>query len=242
MKLHRSTVVLAGALTALIAGCADEDAPTAQPTSTSATASPTASPTRQPAPDPIEIDKPPTGAPVADPALREELLAMLVLDQAVRTGVAPPGDPRTPDQLAADWDETDRLHNARMVEILDQSGWPGWTMVGSDGAFAAWVLIQHADLDLPLQKRGLELMQAAVDAGEADPSDLAYLIDRVRVAEGQPQVYGTQWGSDAEGNPEPRTPIEDEPQVDIRRAAVGLGTIDEYLEEMASFYEDEDDS
>lgn len=67
---------------------------------------------------------------------------------------------------------------------------------------------------------------------------LAYLVDRVRVAEGKPQVYGTQWGSNADGNPEPRTPIEDEANVDILRASVGLGTIDDYLEELASFFED----
>lgn len=188
-----------------------------------------------PPPTPVEITLPPTDAPVAEPALREELLAMLTLDQAVRTGTAPPGDDRTPDELTAAWDETDRAHNARMIEILDRYGWPGWTLVGGDGAFAAWVLVQHADLDLPLQRRGLELMQAAVDAGDADPSDLAYLVDRVRVAEGEPQVYGTQWGSDASGEPEPRTPIEDPAGVDDRRASVGLGTIEAYLEELSAF-------
>ena len=120
-----------------------------------------------------------------------------------------------------------------MAEVLTEHGWPGWRLVGSDGAFAAWVLVQHADLDLPLQERGLELMAEAVAAGDADPSDHAYLVDRVRVAKGVPQVYGTQWGSDAAGNPEPRTPIEDASMVDVRRAAVGLGTLDDYLEELA---------
>ena len=100
---------------------------------------------------------------------------MLVQDQAVRTGVAPAGDPRTPEELAGDWDETDRRHNARVAEVLTEHGWPGWRLVGSDGAFAAWVLVQHADLDLPLQERGLELMGRAVAAGDADPSDHAYL-------------------------------------------------------------------
>ena len=38
----------------------------------------------------------PTGAPVEEPALRKELLARLVQDQAVRTGVAPAGDDLTP--------------------------------------------------------------------------------------------------------------------------------------------------
>jgi hypothetical protein len=182
----------------------------------------------------VEVRKPPTSARVDQPALRKELLAMLVQDQAVRTGVAPPGDARTADELAADWDETDRRNTARMAEVLAQHGWPGWRLVGSDGAFAAWVLVQHADLDLPLQERGLELMTRAVAEGDADPSDHAYLVDRVRVAKGQDQVYGTQWGSDAEGNPQPRTPIEDEAMVDVRRSQVGLDTIDAYLEEMAN--------
>ena len=216
----------------LFAGCgtrSSDDRPTA--TSVAPTGAPSV--TRAPAPPPVAVDKPPTGAPVEEPALREELLAMLVQDQAVRTGVAPAGDPRTPDELAAAWDQTDRTHNARMTQVLAEHGWPGWRLVGSDGAFAAWVLVQHADLDLPLQERGLELMGRAVAAGDADPSDHAYLVDRVRVAKGEPQVYGTQWGSDAAGDPEPRTPIEDASMVDMRRSSVGLGTLDDYLEELA---------
>ncbi|WP_392543546.1 DUF6624 domain-containing protein [Oryzobacter telluris] len=236
-------IATAVALAALVlVGCSvrTDDLPRAAATSAGATAAASASPSpspsvsRLPAPEPVTIDKPPSGAPVEDARLRAELLAMLVQDQAVRTGKAPPGDPRTPDELAADWDETDRRNTARMVEVMDEHGWPGWRLVGSDGAFAAWVLVQHADLDLPVQERGLALMTAAVEKGDADPSDHAYLVDRVRVAKGQPQVYGTQWGSDAAGNPEPRTPIEDPAMVDVRRAAVGLKTIDAYLEELAA--------
>jgi len=216
-----------------LAGCTSPTSD-ARPTATqSGRTTATPSVTRVPAPAPVEIDIPPTGAPVEDPALRAELLAMLVQDQAVRTGVAPAGDSRSADELAADWDETDRRHNARMAKVLSRHGWPGWRLVGSDGAFAAWVLVQHADLDLALQERGLELMGRAVAAGDADPSDHAYLVDRVRVAKGEPQVYGTQWGSDAAGEPEPRTPIEDAAMVDVRRASVGLGTLDDYLEELA---------
>jgi hypothetical protein len=193
----------------------------------------TGSPTRSPAPAPVKIDKPPKGAPVGKPALRKELLAMLVQDQAVRTGKAPPGDKRTPEELAAAWSSTDLAHAQRMTKILDEHGWPGWDLVGSDGAHAAWVLIQHADLDLPLQERGLALMKDAVSADDADPSDLAYLVDRVRVAKNEPQVYGTQWGKNEAGKLTPRTPIEDEAMVDVRRAEVGLGTLDTYLEELA---------
>lgn len=240
MRLAVSTVVVG----VLAAGCsvrkddlrAETTAPSASSSSASSSSSPSpsASVSRVAAPPPATIDKPPTSAPVENAKLRDELLEMLVQDQAVRTGEAPPGDDRTPDELAADWDETDRRNNARMAEVLDEHGWPGWRLVGSDGAFAAWVLVQHADLDLPLQERGLALMTTAVEQGDADPSDHAYLIDRVRVAKGEPQVYGTQWGSNDAGDIAPRTPIEDEAQVDVRRARVGLKTIDEYLKELAA--------
>jgi hypothetical protein len=163
--------------------------------------------------------------------LREELLAMMADDQAVRTGVAPPGDDRTADELFAAWAQVDVDNAARMREILDEFGWPGWSLVGEEGALAAWVLIQHADLQLDLQKRGLELMRAAVEADDADPSDLAYLIDRVLVAEGKEQLYGTQLGAGPDGELEPRTPIQDEANVDARRAEMGLGTLEEYYEE-----------
>ncbi|MET9311030.1 DUF6624 domain-containing protein [Kribbella sp. NPDC003505] len=188
------------------------------------------------APAPVKIDKPPLGASVGRPELRAELLAMLAQDQAVRTGTPPPGDKRTPEELGAAWEATDRANAQRMAKILDEHGWPGWNAVGSNGAQAAWVLIQHADLDLPLQERGLALMKDAVAADDADPSDLAYLVDRVRVAKNEPQVYGTQWGRNPAGKLEPRTPIEDEVMVDIRRAAVGLGTIDAYLKELAAAF------
>lgn len=179
---------------------------------------------------PTATTRPP--ASVVDPALREELLAMLAEDQAVRTGIAPPGDDRTAEELVGALDEVDTRHAARISEILDTHGWPGWSLVGEDGSTAAWALVQHADLRPELQRRALELLRAAVAAGDASPGDLAYLTDRVRVAEGQPQVYGTQWEPDASGSLVPRTPIEDPDAVDERRAAAGLTSLDDYLDEL----------
>ncbi|UBU12469.1 DUF6624 domain-containing protein [Nonomuraea gerenzanensis] len=159
-----------------------------------------------------------------NPALRTELLAMLKLDQEVRTLEA----------SQEDWDRVEKANTDRMRQILDQHGWPGYALVGKDGAQAAWALIQHADRDLELQKRGLELMRRAAEESDADPSDLAFLVDRVRVAEKRPQVYGTQWETDPQGQWRPRTPIEDEANVDERRAESGLKPLREYLEELKS--------
>ncbi len=178
-------------------------------------------------------------AEAQDEALREELLAMLVEDQAVRTGIPPPGDDRTSEELFAQWLVVDAANAERMSEILDAHGWPGWSLVGREGSEAAWALVQHADADLELQKRGLRLLEAAVAADDASAGDLAYLTDRVRVAEGEPQLYGTQLQMGPDGEPMPRTPIEDEANLDARRAAAGLSTWAEYLEEFASFVEEE---
>ena len=77
----------------------------------------------------------------------------------------------------------------------------------------------------------LALLEATVAVDDASPGDLAYLIDRVLVAEGKPQLYGTQVSIE-DGIVTPRTPIADEANVDARRAAAGLGLLEEYYEEL----------
>ena len=133
-------------------------------------------------------------------------------------------------------DSVDAANTARIGEILDVHGWPGWSLVGTDGSTAAWAIVQHADLQPALQRRGLALLRTAVAAGDASPGDLAYLEDRVLVAAGQPQRYGTQWQTDATGSLVPRTPIEDPATVDERRADAGLATIEAYLEELRTAF------
>ena len=95
-----------------------------------------------------------------------------------------------------------------------------------DGAQAAWLLAQHADRDLDLQRAFLDALRGAVGEGEAAPANLAYLEDRVRVADGRPQLYGTQFTvTEREFGP---CPIEDPQRLDERRAAVGLEPFADY--------------
>ena len=62
----------------------------------------------------------------------------------------------------------------------------------------------------------------------ADPTELAYLVDRVAVNSDQPQVYGTQVGGCEGGKAVPR-PIADEEGVHERRERIGLQPLEEYL-------------
>lgn len=152
---------------------------------------------------------------VCNPELRAELLAMMAQDQYERTEeyTGP----------SHDRERTDRLR-----EIIAEFGWPTFRLVGTDGATAAWVIAQHSDHDPTFQQRALRLMRAAARVGQADRIELAYLTDRVAVNTGRPQTYGTQITC-VDGDIAP-APLIDPDHVDERRAAVGLGPLQEYLD------------
>jgi hypothetical protein len=161
-----------------------------------------------------------------EPALRRELLAMVVEDQAVRMAYIKSGD-KDPKRMEA----IDRKDTARLKEIVGKYGWPGKSLVGKDGASAAWLLVQHADLEREFQKLCLAKMDPLVKSGEVDAKNWAYLVDRVAVAEKRKQTYGTQFNEKREPQP-----IEDEAHVDERRRALGMPSMDEYKKMMLKMY------
>jgi len=166
------------------------------------------------------------------PALRAELLSMFDADQAAQQSVIHAGDDK---QAAAEQlRELNARHLQRLKAIIGEHGWPGTDLVGEDGAHAAWLLVQHMDADPAFQERCLELLKVAVKGGRASGKDLAYLTDRVRVAQGQPQTYGTQFRQDGEFTV--LAPVEDPEGLDRRRAELGLPTMDEYYRMMRETY------
>jgi len=164
-----------------------------------------------------------------DSALRRELLSMVDADQQVRQGFGSQMEPEKVARMQA----VDAKHTARMKAIIVEHGWPGRSLVGEDGAHAAWLLVQHADASFMAQC--LPLMDHAVSAGEASATDYAYLLDRVRMNQGKPQVYGTQFTSGADGK-FVLYPVEDAEHVDERRRAVGLPSMAEYERKIREVY------
>ena len=102
-----------------------------------------------------------------------------------------------------------------------EHGWPDSDLVRRDGAWAATFILLNAEL--AIKKEMLPLVRDAYDAGKTDGTNYAYLLDDVRVAEGKPQVYGTHR---KEGGGV--SPIEDEANVNKRRAEVGLPPLSGY--------------
>ncbi len=170
-----------------------------------------------------------------EPELARELLHRRDEDQKMRREMEAlmsrrkPGEPgvRLADMPAGvDPAKVDRENTEFLKKVCEKHGWPGKSLVGEDAAAAAWLLAQHADLDPEFQAKCLDLMKTAFGKGDVTGQHLAYLTDRVLLKQGKKQIYGTQFvgfGKDAVPSP-----IEDEANVDKRRAEVGLGTLEEY--------------
>ena len=158
--------------------------------------------------------------------LRHELIRLASDDRQVRNELAADGSlfggyhPRM--------EAVHRRNAARLMAILDQYGWPGASLVGSEAAEAAWLIAQHAIGDPYFQRRCLRLLQEAAKRGEAQAWQPAMLEDRIRMFEGRPQVYGTQLEPDDQGQLRPY-PIEDPEHVEERRRAVGLEPLSAHL-------------
>lgn len=148
-------------------------------------------------------------------ALSAELLERAGRDQAARESLQPGHDMQQWEQIV---EPVDRASTARLREIVAEHGWPGHQLVGEAAAHAAWLLAQHAPPDF--QEQCLPLLEDAAARGDASPRDLAYLMDRVLMHRGQPQIYGTQYLV-RDGILTLWT-VQDPAGLDERRAALGL--------------------
>jgi len=108
----------------------------------------------------------------------------------------------------------DRKEVARLKTIVASHGWPGARFAGPELAQNAFTVLMR------MPEKELEAMLPALREAQAQNdvpgSQLAQAEDRLRVAKGLPQRYGTQLAS---GKP---VIIEDESALDIRRKMMGL--------------------
>ncbi|MEO0573046.1 MAG: DUF6624 domain-containing protein [Bacteroidota bacterium] len=118
----------------------------------------------------------------------------------------------------------DRSNTERMQEIVDTHGWPTYEKVGEAASNAAWLLVQHADRNPFFQEKCLPLLREALDENQINPSNYAYLYDRVQIAKGEKQRYATQSTTNHNINATTATfqPIEDEANVQKRRDAMHI--------------------
>ena len=138
-------------------------------------------------------------------------------------------------------EEMEVMHNknAQVLRgIIEHIGYPTKKKVGIKASEAAWLIIQHSIGQPSFMRACCQLLQEAVDAGAADPSQLAYLTDRIAVFEGRPQLYGTQFDWDENGELSPNA-YDDIRKVAQRRKSIQLNTLEEQIEIMRLRVDDE---
>lgn len=157
-------------------------------------------------------------AQVPQPDIAQELIAMGAQDRALRQAWA--GGQRSAafqKKMASE----DRVRQHRLRQIVTTKGWPTISMVGAEAANEAWLLAQHCP---PAQlKHWAVFMRAAANQHEIRLANLASSLDRVRVNEKRPQIYGTQYHTRKDGKIQFYR-IEDIANIDRRRLEMGMSS------------------
>ncbi|HCT30567.1 MAG TPA: hypothetical protein DIW31_07495 [Bacteroidales bacterium] len=130
--------------------------------------------------------------------------------------------------------EMEKIHNENAKElnqIINKIGYPTIEKVGEKASEAAWLIIQHSIGQPDFMKKSAEMLEKAVQENKANPISLAYLIDRIAVFEGRPQLYGTQFDWDINGEMNPNQ-VDDIDKVNQRRKNLGFNSLKEQIEIM----------
>ena len=117
--------------------------------------------------------------------------------------------------------------------MLDKYDWIDQKRFGKPVSAHAWILIQHADDHVDLQKEVLKRMEPYFKNGGVKPANYAYLWDRVAVNTGKKQRYGTQPIWECKNGQLELQPIENRSEVNKLRKALGMNSVESALAEMS---------
>jgi VWFA-related protein len=161
--------------------------------------------------------------------LRDELLKLKRKDQErINKSIAE----EKPDVLLKRVRTAQDNNAARLCQILKQYGWPTTSLVGKDGAEAAFQMLRNSVPQLKVDM--LPVIVAATSVGEISRPSFASYVDRLRLDAGLKQLFGTQ-ATPINGFLV-LFPIEAEAQVDSRRKEYELPPLAEYLRFLQARY------
>jgi len=124
------------------------------------------------------------------------------------------------------------VNEQKVVQIL-ADGWPDKEVIGDSGNRTICNVLQHSDY--ATREKYIPLMQKSVKDGQLNPQLLVRAEDRLATDRGELQLYGGQM----KYYPETKTfnvwPVFDPVNINKRRAAIGLGPIEDYLKDRFDF-------
>lgn len=173
---------------------------------------------------------------------RERLERMGILDQVGRrAAVTIDFDDLTPaDRTAAEaalWAPVTAMDErlaAELLTLVPPEGWFLKSVYGDAAAGAAFLIVQHSNVDL--WRRFVPVLEPLVATGEVDGQRYGLMYDRLAINENRPQRYGTQmtckggrWVIDYDN-------LEDPENADVRREGMGfVQTLTEYETNFARY-------
>jgi len=134
-------------------------------------------------------------------------------------------DFRTGKITASDSAEINRKNVGIVKKIIAEVGFPTIRLTSQKAYKAAVLVVLHSD-DLEFINKSIMDMQNA-DPVSIQKRDIAYMIDKVKVIQNLPQLYGTQYKIDKNGTLT-YIEIEEPEELENRRAEYGMESFDEY--------------
>lgn len=108
----------------------------------------------------------------------------------------------------------DAANEFRIIKIIEKNGYPTKSIIGEAALEKFWLLIQHMDFNIDLQKSCLENCDFA-------PKQYAHLYDRVQVNSDLNQKFGTQQNK----------LIINLEETNKEREKIGLASLEEYIKD-----------
>ncbi|SHH35878.1 hypothetical protein SAMN05421866_2706 [Chryseobacterium oranimense] len=150
---------------------------------------------------------------IMNEAFAKELMNLAEKDLSVREKLNSEG--KLANSYHPEMELVHRQNAERLRNIIKEIGYPTILKVGEKGSDAAWLIIQHSIGEPEFMKSCYKMM--IENKNDINPLNIAYLYDRIRVFQSQPQKYGTQLT--AEGIP---YPVEDKNHLNEERLKVNL--------------------
>ena len=153
-------------------------------------------------------------------------------DQSTRNQIRSTEDKygRQSKEIDALWEDImkrDSLNLIKVSTILDEKGWPDKKLIGERGTSTLFLVIQHANQDT--QEKYLHLITKAMEEHHLPRRQYAMFYDRLLLRRGKRQIYGTQLAMSKESKLPYVLPLKDPKNVDVRRAQMGLNSMQENL-------------
>jgi hypothetical protein len=163
-------------------------------------------------------------------SLARLLRRMREADQEARNARPPEGaDPVAFSRWIGKISTADSLHYPVLDSIFHAGGIPTPEAIGYPGLNDFFLLIQHQDGHRELQERVLAQMSGWIAKGGRPSPYYADLSDRVALASGKPQRFGTQVRLNADSTSFEPFSLEDPGRLDEFRESAGLEPIGKYV-------------